>query len=132
MAGFTHTVVTTYKIGSTIFVTASNAYTNNNEINIDEVITDSTSNHQIDVAIDLTDVKSMVLSCDKDVTVYTNDASGGSPDDTIALAAGVPIVWTIGNVESIPLSVDLTALYVTNAGDTDARFKAAFLLDSSP
>lgn len=132
MAGFTHTVVTTYRTGAGTFVSRSNAYTNNAEINIDETVAGSTTDYEIDCAITIANVKSMILDCDQDVTVCTNDDSGGSPQDTIALKAKTPVVWNTDRLEDIPFGGNLTAFYVTNAGESTARFKASFLLDQSP
>lgn len=130
MAGFTHTVVETYKTGTGTFASVSNTFNSSTELSIDESVPDATTNYEIDVAVTLANVQSMVLYCDQDVTIKTNDS--GTPDDTIALAGGTAIIWNTSRLETNPLTVDLTALYVTNAGDDAARFKATFLLDQSP
>jgi hypothetical protein len=82
------------------------------------------------VAIDVSTVKSIVLASDQDVTVKTNDA--GTPDDTIALKAGVPYVWNTDSYDTLLLTVDVTAFHVVNASGEEATLEMECLVDPTP
>lgn len=82
----------------------------------------------ITVAIDVSAVKGIIMSSNKAVTVTTNSG----PDNTIALAAGVPYVWTTNNLDTLALTVDVTAIHVTNASGSAATFDLQVLSDATP
>jgi hypothetical protein len=67
---------------------------------------------------------------DKAITLETN--SGGSPVDTIALAANVPYDWRVGNADAFRLGTDVTGLFVTNASGDEARLQIEVLFDNTP
>ncbi len=76
-------------------------------------------------------LKSFFIMATKDMTVYTNDVSGGSPQETIHLKANDPISWrlsasSIGAAAS-PFGGNVTVIYVTNtaAGELTIRSQSA-------
>lgn len=99
------------------------------ENNVDESIPDSTTNGLVAWACDLTQLKSLYMVSDQDIIVYTNDLGSGTPDDTFNLTANEPLVWTENSELANPFSVDVTALYVTNASGSAAAFKIRKLED---
>jgi hypothetical protein len=70
----------------------------------------------IGVALDISQIRSLVIVCDVAATIKTN--SSGAPQETLTLVAGIPLVWeasapgaTIGDY----FAGDITNMYVTNA-----------------
>lgn len=102
------------------------------ETNLDVAVPDASADLQANVAIDISELASLFISADQDLTIYTNDAAGGSPDDTIALKANKALVWTPNCGYSNPLSADVTALYITNASGVDTTLQIRLLQDSTP
>jgi hypothetical protein len=92
---------------------------------------------QVDVVVDVSAVQLYAIEADQDCTVRTNDDSGGSPTDTIALKAKQPLIWRSGDPNGRKFlggashDTDITALYVTVGGeDTTVKFGA--LIDATP
>lgn len=96
-------------------------------IAIDESIPDSSSDLLVALAIDVSQVKGVYILSDQDITLETND--GSSPDNTLALKAGIPYVWYTNKYDALKFTSDITALYVTNASGEAARLIAEFLVD---
>jgi hypothetical protein len=107
-------------------VTASADSETNNDIAVGATTTDKLVN----IAIDVSELKSLYLSSDQDVLVQTND--GTSPDDVVTLKAGVPVIWYPDCGYASPLTEDVTKIYLTNAGATAATVNIRVLQDSTP
>jgi hypothetical protein len=90
----------------------------------------SSTNAEFDVAVTIANVKAIALWADKDCTVKTNSTS--VPDETLALKANSPMVWSSTDpVAGKFITHDITKLYVTTgAADTLLKFGAA--VDSTP
>jgi len=88
------------------------------EVNIAVTIPASTTNQEILIAIDVSELKSLCLSSDYSLTIKTN--SSGSPTDTIALVGGKPYIWTVNSYDTCKLTADVTKIYVTNGSGTNA------------
>lgn len=101
------------------------------EVNVDEAIPESASDLEVAFAADVSQLKSLFLLSDKALTLKTN--SDSAPDNTIALAAGVPFVWNHQNgvalrdTEDAAISTDIAKLYAT--GTDAAALKIRALLD---
>lgn len=78
--------------------------------------------------LDFSKFVSLFFSCDKAVTMDTN-ALGGSGGQSIALAANKAYGWNNLMPTVNPITVNITKIFVTNAGIADATFKADILLD---
>lgn len=100
------------------------------EANLEVAVADESADLAINVAIDYSALKLLYIVSDQDLTVETND--GSSPDDTLTLLAGIPIVWFEGCGFTNPLSADVTALYATNASGADATLTVKTLQDATP
>lgn len=100
------------------------------ETNNDIAVAAATTDKLVNIAIDVSEVKSLFLLSDKDVTLQTNN--GNTPDNTITLKAGVPVIWYPDSGYSNPLTTDVTKIYITNAGASDATVKIRVLQDSTP
>jgi len=100
------------------------------EANLEIAVADESTDLAANIGIDVSALKFLYIVSDQDLTVETND--GTSPDDTLTLSAGKPIVWYDGCGYSNPLGTDVTALYLTNASGADATLYVKTLQDATP
>jgi hypothetical protein len=109
-----------------------NSYTAGNASQniVDETIADGQTNKQLTYTLDVSAVKSFFMVSDQDVTFETND--GTSPDDVIALKAGVPYVWNTDSYDAFLLGTDVTAIFITNASGATATLNIRASQDPSP
>lgn len=111
-------------------------YSRTNEYLLDGVnirtalVPPTTNDKQVLLNVESTAIKAMYLVSDQDVTLETNSAS--SPIDTIALKANVPLIWTEDDDFDCPISADVTMLYITNAGSTEANVSIVVGEDATP
>lgn len=95
-----------------------------------ETIGIAASDFQIAFSLDVSAVKSFYMIADRALTIETND--GGSPANTITLAANVPYIWYTGVTPAFVLTVDVTSLFVTNASGVAATLQIEALYDPTP
>jgi hypothetical protein len=79
------------------------------------------------LAIDVSQVKAIVILSDQDLLLETNSSS--SPAQTLSLKANVPYFWYTNKPVAMVFSTDITALYITNASASAAAFKMEILVD---
>ena len=83
------------------------------EVNVEETIAPSSTDVQVNIALDVSAMKSAYLLATADMTLETN--SGSAPDATINLTANVPKAWYTGANGTNPFgAVDVTKVYVTS------------------
>lgn len=126
---FTHTLTEKLVVGNTS-IEKSNAQSAGANTSIDETIADSTTDGLINFTLDVSQLQSIYIVSDADITIETND--GSSPADTLSLVAGVPYVWHADSYHTCLLTTDITALYVTNASGGSARLQIEALHDPTP
>jgi hypothetical protein len=116
----THTITAKVQTGSG-FLDHSVALTAGAEHNVSEAIEASQTDYLVAWTCDFSQLKSLYMYSDVAMTVETNN--GSAPGQTIALAAGKPLVWYYGSGITCPITVDVTALYITNvaAGTLEIR-----------
>jgi len=101
------------------------------EINIEVSVPATTTDMQVDVVVDVSDVKSLFMkAATQDVLVQAND--GTSPDFAITLKADQGEGWHDEMSTACPLTDDLTALYLTNSGASAAQVSIRILVDATP
>lgn len=72
----------------------------------------SNTDQQILASFKFANLKVFHAIADAACHLYSNAASGGAPDDTIALAANAPYQWVTGDGATNPFSnADVTTLY---------------------
>lgn len=114
-----------------VSVTSSNQVTGSGAVIVNENIPDESVDLEVVVPLDFSALKIFYMESDQDLTIETNSAS--EPDDTIALTAGQPILYSSDMGESAnPFSADVTTLYVANASGSDATLKIQALTDVTP
>ncbi len=102
------------------------------EANIDVALTALQANAQGDIAIDVSALKSLFIHSDVGCDIYTNAASGGSPDNHLTLIADKPLAWYYGCGLVNPLTVDVTKVYITNAANSVGTVKIRTIQDNEP
>lgn len=84
----------------------------------------------INLALDVSATQAFAIMSTEDVTVKTN--SEGSPDNTLALLANFPYIWTTKSYDSFKLTTDVVTLHVVNASGGSADVAALAIVDSTP
>lgn len=97
---------------------------------LDVAVAGSTTDLQVNLAIDVSQLSHIFLLADGALTIQTND--GTSADDTITLAANKPLVWYSGCGLACPLTVDVTDLYLTNASGSTVNLQVRVQSDATP
>ena len=120
---FTHSVGVLYKDDAGTISSTTHSYVDDTEYGVKETIVAGAVNKEIDIALTVANLKSLVLFSDQAVTLKTNSTS--SPQDTIAMQASKEIVWTTDGAAggAIPFAGNITKFYVSNAGTKDANFQ---------
>ena len=125
----THQITQSCQVGNRI-VSNDNLYTGGSMTPVDEPIPDSSSDKLVVFTLDVSQVKSIYITSDQDLTVKTNDA--GAPTDTLNLLADLPYIWTHNSYFTNKITADITALYVTNSSGAIANLKIEVVFDPTP
>lgn len=125
----THTITKTIQTpeGQT---SKSKSYTGSSVVAVEESVSNGATDLQINIAIDVSAIKSVYIASDKAVTIETN--SGSVPDDTLTLVADVPYEWQTDSYSACLLTVDVTKVYVTNSSGGTATLQIYCLQDATP
>ena len=92
-------------------------------------VPDSTTDLEVAVEIDVSEIKSIYLHSTQNITLETN--SGGAPVDTINLIANVPYSFTTDSYFTNLLATDVTAFFLTNSSGSSATFIMELIIDST-
>ena len=93
------------------------------------VVPISTTNQAAAIGFTLSKVALVYISANTDVTLKTN--STGSPQDTILVKAGKPLVWYVGSGLTNPFAGNVTGFYFSNASATVAATVIASIMYAS-
>ena len=131
MALITHKLTHTFTPPNGLALTLTESVTGNAEFNLSDPALAVTANHQYHLAFTQANLQSVCLAVSAapgvygTVTVYTNNPSGSSPQDTIVLTipvsstsgAGQVLEWSLQTnlIGKCPFSGNVTTVYVTNA-----------------
>lgn len=126
---FSHTLRQAVSVGGWD-VSQNNVYSADSQTSVDVEIPDSETDMLVNFALDVSQIESIFILSDQDLTLETN--SGAAPDDTLSLLAGVPLVWTNDSYYANLLTTDITALYATNASGAAARLRIEAVHDATP
>ncbi len=103
-------------------IRSSETVTSGSQINISESIPASQTNLPIACAFANAKLKCFAAHATQNMTLHTNDVSGGSPQEKITLVANQWYTWSLtgswlgetGDSVASPFDGDVTGLYVTN------------------
>jgi hypothetical protein len=121
----THTVRSSWGGTNGAAVSGETAISSDSEANMSRAIAANQTNLALDFQFPTGAgrIRSVYLLASVAMTIKTN--SSGSPQETLVLAAGQPVIWQYGSGATCPFAVtaNITKFYVTNttAGTLDAR-----------
>ena len=110
--------------------TTTKTKTGGQENNLSESIPDSSTDLEVAWAVDISELKALLIVADGALTVKTNSSS--TPDDTFTLVVNTPIVWEDANSSGNPLSADVTSIFVTNSSGGAVTLTTKALTDPTP
>jgi hypothetical protein len=116
---FTARVTKTVTEGS-MSITNSNSYVVESSFRLQEAVLDATTNKQFLFAIDVSELKAFSMQSTVNMTVYTNDAGTGTPQETFTLLANNPVIFEV-SIDSAIFAGDVTSFYVTNTSGSDGQ-----------
>ncbi len=122
---FSHAVTEKVTIGG-VAINQVNTLTAGQKISIDETMPIA-NDTLVALSLDVSQVKSMFILSDQDVTLETNSSS--APAQSLALKANIPYIWYTNKYHSLWCTTDITALYVTNASASAASLQLEILVD---
>jgi hypothetical protein len=122
---FTDTIAITYTGNGKAVSTPVGSYTGTEDAGVSTVVTAATTNQAISISFPHATIKALVMSCDQDVTVKMNSTT--TPTETFSIKKTSGLVWGVDYATACPFLTDVTAIYVTNAGSTDAKFNLRVL-----
>lgn len=111
-------------------VNSEKAYSGDAQESRTIAIADSVTDQLVNLTLDVSQIKSVYMVSDQDITVETND--GTTPTDTINLKADVAVLWNADIGYSNPFTADVTALYLSNASGSAATFEMEIVHDATP
>lgn len=110
-------------------LTKENNFTGDGRQSIEVEVATAETDFEIACVLDVSELESLYIVSSETVTFETND--GAAPDETIALVADVPYIWTSSSYHTNLLATDITALFITNASGATATVNMEFLYDCS-
>ncbi len=107
----TLTVQTVVKLDqvSQLNITLTHSIGESRAVNVS--VPDNSTDLLVPFSIDVSELQHITLISDYDITIETND--GTTPQDTINLLAGAPILFNVG--DTALFAGDVTALYCTTS-----------------
>lgn len=123
----THTIGVSYATEAGLIVNSSIQRSGDLEVVLDVALAAVTSNYEYDSSFTTNLLQSLVMNSDQAIVVRTNSSS--APQDTINLAANVPLVWYSGGpvTSTVPFVGNVSRFFVTNSGTVAANIKFRFL-----
>jgi len=127
---FSHTVIQSVQTPSGQLNAGNKVYSAAANLEFDEIIDAGGVDVEVGVTIPVANIQSMVLTANQDVTVKTNVAA--TPANTFDLKANVPYIWNKDSYDTNKLTIDVTKLFVSNAGLNPATLSGRFIFDPTP
>ena len=130
---FTHNVTVNYTSGG---ATVSGSFSNTADGEDNRDVTVPSANTLtpllVNMNVDVSQLQSLMILSDKDISIKTNDAT--TPQETLTIKANVPFIYVAnqGANNTLPFAGDVTALYMINAGASAASVKIRMLQDATP
>jgi hypothetical protein len=124
-----HVFSTTVNLGGVTY-SAQASKTSTQLVETTEAIATASTNSEVNIAIDVSEVVSFVIVSTAACTVKIND--GTTPDYTYTLVANVPQFWHDGMGTAFTLTTDVTAVYITNTSGTTANVTISAYQDATP
>lgn len=101
------------------------------QVSICEVVaSDAGADYEIDLVLDVSEIKAIYICSSQDVLLEINDGAGGG--GSLSLKANEPYEWDNLSLLANLLGTDITALFVTNDSGEAATFELECLYDATP
>jgi hypothetical protein len=123
---FNHAITSTYATDEGNAISVLSKYTGTAEVGYDGVVPATTDLVEVDIAWIAANVKALLLYSSQPLTIKTNVS--GSPVQTLVLAAGQAIVWGTDHLEAIPVTANVTKLFLSNDSANAATVKIRVLI----
>jgi hypothetical protein len=123
---FTHRITSTYATDEGNAISALGTYTGTTEVAFDGTVPATTDLQEVDIAWIAANVKALLLYSSQPLTIKTNVS--GSPVQTLVLAAGQALVWGTDHLEPIPVTANVTKLFLSNDTANIATVKIRVLI----
>ncbi len=127
----THTLTRGFSAGGAVIVKSEDV---SNEVGLalSAAIPANSTNLPMAFAFANAKLKSFFAQSDQDLSIFTNEASSGTPQDKIFMKANVPYIWSItgsflgevGDSAASPFDGDVTSLFVTNTAAAQLEIRA--------
>jgi len=107
---------------SSTVIRGQETVTAGSEVNISEEIPLNSTNLAVACAFANAKLKSFFAYSDVTLSIFTNEASTGTPQEKINLVAGIPFIWSltqsflgeVGESAASPFDGNVTSIFVTN------------------
>lgn len=113
-----HKVIRAVRSANNVDYVGFEDYTIENELLVSLTVSASSTNEALAIAVPVARIATIFISSTRNLTLKTNSTS--APDDTLAISATRPYVWASGDTSDCPFTVDITAIYLTNATASSA------------
>ncbi len=123
-----HTYTTSIRSDAGTGISGSEIIESNTEANIN-VSVPAGDIVEVDLAVDVSQIKSFYATLADDGFLYTNGSGTALADEYFELSTNRALWWNENRPEVCPLTIDVTSFFVENTGDAAAVFKASFLVD---
>lgn len=100
------------------------------EIKCDPTLLAGEADQEVLVMVDVSQLVALLIQCDENVTIKVNNPN--TPAATLTRKANKSLIWSDDCGFECPLTVDVTALYVTHSGTTAPKLKMRFASDPTP
>lgn len=104
--------------------------TNTNIVSLEDSVANGQTNKEYVLALDQSQLNGLYIWADGAITLKTN--SSGSPDDTLAVPAGIPYVWCTGMLGTLLITADVSKIFITNASGGVVNFIIKAIQDGTP
>jgi hypothetical protein len=130
---YEHEFVTAFARDDASVSTTTETVTSSGEANISESIGINADDVQVNLAIDVSALKSIFMLASTNMTISTNNDHDGAFDDQIFLIAGRPLIWTNTSYFDSPFAstVDVAFIRVVNGG-VAGTLQICALQDATP
>jgi hypothetical protein len=120
---FSHQITRAYRDSSGNALTAIETITGDAEQNYSAAWATATVDGVLNLAFTRANIKSLCITSDQAITLDTNAIHSGSPQDTIAIAAGQVLVWSLATdlIAKCPFSNNVSVIYIQNSSGQTAN-----------
>ncbi len=122
---FTDNIAISYTGNGKAVTTPVGSYTGIKDAGVATVIAAGAVNTAVAIVFPHATIQACVVSTDQDLTIKVNSTT--TPTETLAVKKTAGLVWGSDYVVACPFGTDVTVMYASNAGATDAKLNIRVL-----